>query len=69
MTHVVRVYDHIGGRVLPITRKVRRMKLSTFIELLQEDDMNPDWEVTCGIAIDPPKRRIWFPEPHESVEE
>ncbi|HEN0398540.1 TPA: hypothetical protein U3P42_000165 [Streptococcus agalactiae] len=25
MTHVVRVYDHIGGRVLPITRRVRRM--------------------------------------------
>ncbi|EPV98108.1 hypothetical protein SAG0027_11035 [Streptococcus agalactiae FSL S3-251] len=45
------------------------MKLSTFIELLQEDDMNPDWEVTCGIAIDPQKRRIWFPEPHESVNE
>ncbi|HEM9584193.1 TPA: hypothetical protein U3P59_001289 [Streptococcus agalactiae] len=45
------------------------MKLSTFIELLQEDDMNPDWEVTCGIAIDLQKRRIWFPEPHEGGDE
>lgn len=45
------------------------MKLSMLIELLQEECMNPDWEVSCGFLINPVKGTISFPESVESVEE
>lgn len=54
---------------LRLTRKRGRMKLSMFIELLQEEGMNPDWEVSCGILINPVEGTISFPASVESVEE
>lgn len=45
------------------------MRLSMFIELLQEEGMNPDWEVSCGILINPVEGTISFPESVESDEE